>query len=227
MADGSMMQTAYHVVDGPSQMYAVDAQTAVTRHPEEWRRTPWSIEETNEFRRRKYDADVTAAQQAGLQPPPPPVDVQLTPDQQTEVDEDQKARDDAKALVEKFDKEERDRQDYLDKVAAARTLLTSPRPQPEPVPARDTPTQNAGPVDIPAGWRDLSVAKRRALAIRLGAPNTVTADDADTKIENEAKARDGAKSDTRGNPSGSVGTTPEQQPAIGTAGPLSAKATGL
>jgi hypothetical protein len=223
MADGSMMKTAYHVVDGPSQMYAVDAQTAVSRHPDEWRTTPWSIDETNEFRRRKYDADAAAAQEAGLPPPPPPVEVELSPDQQDEVDQDRKNREDAKKLVSDFDKEEAERAERLRRVEEARALLATPAPQPEPPRPAPAAPKDTGPVDIPTDWRDLSTAKRRALAIRLGAPNTVTADDADTKIENEAKARDGAKSDTRSNPSGSVGTTPEPQPS--TIGPLSPKAS--
>lgn len=47
----------------------------------------------------------------------------------------------------------------------------------------------AGAIEIPDDWQDSHPQKRRALAKRLGAPNTVTAADADGFIQNELERR--------------------------------------
>lgn len=41
MATRSAVKTVYHVKDGPTSMYLIDASSAVARFPEEWSFTPW------------------------------------------------------------------------------------------------------------------------------------------------------------------------------------------
>lgn len=50
-----------------------------------------------------------------------------------------------------------------------------------------------GEVEIPADWHNLTVAKRRAIAMQLGAPNTVKVKEAEKMIEDELARRAKAK----------------------------------
>lgn len=42
MTTKAATKIAYHVDDGPKEMYNVDANSAVARFPDEWSHTPWS-----------------------------------------------------------------------------------------------------------------------------------------------------------------------------------------
>jgi hypothetical protein len=37
----NMMKTIYHIKEGESHLYQVDATAAVNNHPEEWSNEPW------------------------------------------------------------------------------------------------------------------------------------------------------------------------------------------
>lgn len=51
------------------------------------------------------------------------------------------------------------------------------------------PEGSAGATEIPGDWADMTSSKRRGLAIRLGAPNTIKASEVDTFIEDEIEKR--------------------------------------
>lgn len=186
-----VMKTAYHIGDGAKEMYAVDADMAVRAHPTEWSFAPWDIDESNAYRRKRYEAEVAAAQREGRPVPAEPPEILVTDAQRAELDADAKARAEAYEIVKEDDEKKRAAKEYDDRVAQARALLATPRPQVEPAPADRVapPPAEKGPVDIPDDWRTLSAPKRRSMAQRLGAPNTVTVEEADKKIEAEAQRR--------------------------------------
>jgi hypothetical protein len=75
----------------------------------------------------------------------------------------------AKAAVEKLSPERKALNAAVDKLEQRRTA--------------------PGAVEIPANWAELSAAKRRGLATKLGAQNTIKADDADKVIQAELDRR--------------------------------------
>src|SRR4051812_57117 len=83
--DTNMSAVAYHIVDGPvTFQYRVDAQHAVSSHPNEWSDTPWSQE----------DADAARAKMDEAGTPLAPA-VELTPEDQEALDEHNRAVADA------------------------------------------------------------------------------------------------------------------------------------
>lgn len=52
-------------------------------------------------------------------------------------------------------------------------------------------------VEIPTDWRDLPTAQRRRLAMRLGAPQTVKAVEADALLEEEESRRENTDPEAR------------------------------
>lgn len=184
-----VQKTAYHIDNGPQLMYAVDADSAVARHPEEWSHTPWSVDDTNAWREQRWSEQAEANKSVGLPEPPKPNAIELSPQVREELDADAQARQEAYELVEEYEAKRREEREYEERVAAARSLLATPAPVPTEQ-RRPTVAQPApGKVEIPNDWRDQGPQKRRMIAIRLGAPNTVKSEDADKLIEAEQARR--------------------------------------
>lgn len=189
--EASAMKTAYHVETGPHSMYEIDANGAVAHHPAEWAFEPWSVDEANAYRQRRHDAEVAKAKAAGRPEPAPPADLVLTDDQAADLDADGQARAEAAEIVAEADAMERDRREWEQKVAAARALLATPVHAPVPALAGIAPfdPKARDRVVIPDDWESFSVPKQRSLAMKLGAPNTVTAEEARLRIGNEVRRR--------------------------------------
>jgi len=142
MAD-SMMKRAYHVERGATEMYVVDAESAVALHPQEWSWEPFSDSARDNYRAKMqadYKKAVEDAKAAGLPPPPPPPEpVVPTQAERRELDEDARSRAQAAELVRAADEKERKQREEDEKVAAARALLKSPPPQLDPDARRPNP----------------------------------------------------------------------------------------
>src|SRR6185436_19980291 len=110
-------KTAYHIRDGRVDFpYAIDANSAVASHPDEWSFAPWPPDEAAK-RREKF----------GYEDPPAP-----TPAEMKELSSDAKEREAAAKRLKEYD----DRQAKLkadeDQAARDRALLASPPPSPDP-----------------------------------------------------------------------------------------------
>lgn len=57
----------------------------------------------------------------------------------------------------------------------------------------DPPEGSPGATPIPADWADMPGGKRRGLAVRLGAPNTIKVSEVDAFIEAEIERREASK----------------------------------
>lgn len=135
--ESSVMQVvAHHVEHGAVTMYKVDAAAAVALHPDEWSTKPWSLEDrkaARERRKAEHDKAVADAKAKDLPPPAPlPEYVEPTLAELAEMSADQKARIEAMALVKAADEKEAKEREAADKLAAARALLNSPPPKPDP-----------------------------------------------------------------------------------------------
>jgi hypothetical protein len=178
-AQQQMMKTVYFRNPAENQpsaatMYAVDANAAVRNHPDDWSFEPWpgsgdAPAEPAPFAGVRIVAewrDLPTAQRRALAMAlgaPPDV---LPGEADQFIVEEEKRRFDVQAEYAEAEEER------AQNVAAQREV-------------RD----ERGPVDIPDDWRDLPKHKRRMLAIRLGAPSTVKADEADKRLEDELARR--------------------------------------
>lgn len=189
--EASAMKTAYHVVTGPHTMYEIDANGAVGHHPTEWSWDPWSLDETNAYRQAQYEREAAEAKAAGRPEPVAPAPLALSDAQQTELDDDGKARAEAAEIVAKDDAMVKEKREWDAKVLAARALLAAPVHAPQPALAGIAPMnpRDRDAAEIDDGWEGWTVPKQRALAMKLGAPNTVTADEAKARIGGEVKRR--------------------------------------
>lgn len=145
--DSNMSAVAYHVIDGPQDFpYAVDAQSAVGRHPREWSFQPWSADDTDAWRKQmseQYARDVEIAKARGLPPPVEPTwlyvePLQPTPEEQAAIDEHAKAVADASERLKAFRAEQAEKKKVVDQVAADEALVASPPPRPDPATRRLT-----------------------------------------------------------------------------------------
>lgn len=145
--DSNMSAVAYHIVDGPQDFpYAVDAQSAVGRHPLEWSMEPWSPEAADVSRKRlsdQYARDVQIAKARGLPPPVAPAwldaePVQPTPEEQAAIDEHAKAVAEANERLKAFRAKQAEEKKIADQVAADEALVASPPPRPDPAARRPT-----------------------------------------------------------------------------------------
>lgn len=136
----AIQRLAYHIDQGPVMMYAVDAAAAVQRHPDEWSYAPWSEEDAKAGRAEREAKHKKAVEDAKAKgepvPAPLPTPIEPTEQERVEMDADAKAREEAKAIVAAADKEAAERQAELDKIAAARALLQSTPPRPDPTARR-------------------------------------------------------------------------------------------
>jgi len=126
------LRTAYHVNDGPTTMYAVDANSAAARHPDEWSLTPWDPDRANEARRRLRERQVAEAQAEGRQVPPERVEPEMTDEERAEFDEWKARRDKAKEVLDAAAKEKAEQDAKADEIAAAQAAINAPPPQPDP-----------------------------------------------------------------------------------------------
>jgi hypothetical protein len=106
---------AYHVIDGAVTFpYAIDAQQAISRHPDEWSAAPWS-------------ADDAAAARKKLNMEEP----EISPEEQAALDEHRRAVAEAQARLDALrQKQEKERQEAM-QIAADEALVSSPPPQVE------------------------------------------------------------------------------------------------
>lgn len=207
--EASAMKTAYHILTGPHSMYEIDANGAVGHHPTEWSWNPWSLEETNAYRQAQHEREVAEAQAAGRPEPVAPVPLALTDAQQGEIDADGQARAEAAEIVAKDDAMQKEKREWDAKVTAARALLATPLHAPVPAMAGLSPMDPKArdAVVIDEAWESFSIPKMRALAMKLGAPPTVTADEARLRIGNEMKRR------KEGSPKPAPGAPLDQHPS--------------
>jgi hypothetical protein len=107
---------AYHVVDGAVTFpYAIDAQQAISQHPEEWRSVPWS-------------ADDAAAARKNLNLAEP----EVTPEEQAAIDEHRRAVAEAQARLDAFRKKQAEEAAVAAQVAADEAMVVSAPPAPDP-----------------------------------------------------------------------------------------------
>jgi hypothetical protein len=149
--DSNMSAVAYHIVDGPQDFpYAVDAQSAVGRHPLEWSMQPWTADASDAARQQlseRYARDVEIAKAKGLPPPVAPAwltadPVQPTPEEQAAIDDHAKAVADANERLKAFREKQAADKAVTDQVAADEALVASPPPRPDPAARRPlTPAQ--------------------------------------------------------------------------------------
>jgi hypothetical protein len=110
----NMSAVAYHIIDGAFTFpYAVDAHSAVARHPGEWSHEPWSVEATER-----------AFQEAGTELEP------LSAEEQAALDEHAKAVAEANARLKAFREEKAAEKAKAAQAAADEALVKSPGPQP-------------------------------------------------------------------------------------------------
>lgn len=127
------MVDVYHVTDGHSRMAAIDANTAVSQHPNEWRKAPWTPDEAaaaREDMRRRYDEAKAAGQP--LPPAPPPEPAPLTPEEEAAVDEHNRAVAEAKERLDAFYARKAKEKEEADQVARDEAIVSSPPPRPDP-----------------------------------------------------------------------------------------------
>lgn len=116
--DATSQMTAHHIVDGAVVFpYAVDAHSAVSRHPHEWSMTPWTAERAAKARAAKPDL-------------PPPVD--LAPEDQEAVDAHTQAQREAADRLAAYEAEQAEKRKVEEQVAADRALVAAPPPAPDP-----------------------------------------------------------------------------------------------
>lgn len=108
--------TAYHVIDGAVVFpYAIDAQSAIGRFPQEWSSSPWSAEAM---------ADARKASGEPVEP--------LTPEEQAAIDEHAAAVAAAAERLAAFREKQAEEKKIADQVAADEALVASPPPRPDP-----------------------------------------------------------------------------------------------
>lgn len=136
--DTNMSAVAYHIVDGATTFtYAVDAQSAIGRFPDEWSDSPWSQADADAARKRaeeRHAKDVEDAKARGAAPPPPLAEAPPppTPEEQAAIDEYNKTVSEAQARLDKYRAEQDEKQKIAEQVAADEALVASPPPRPDP-----------------------------------------------------------------------------------------------
>jgi hypothetical protein len=128
----SMMTTAFHVTDGPVEMYGVDANHAVSRHPDEWSLTPWDPQTAAEARRRVHDRKVAEARDRGHAEPAPLVEVEMTEEDRVAFEEWKANRDAALERLAAVEREEAEKRERDTQIATDKAIVASAPPQPDP-----------------------------------------------------------------------------------------------
>lgn len=148
--DTNMSAVAYHVVDGAvTFQYGVDAQHAISSHPNEWSSTPWSQEAAAAAR------DKLEAQGVTLAPA-----VELSPEDQEAIDEHNKAVAEAADRLAAYRERKAVEKAEADQAAADEALVASPPPRPDPT-ARKRPFGRTGePTAAEIAAMDKAAAKK-------------------------------------------------------------------
>lgn len=143
----SLMKDAYHVRTGLTRMYAVDAQNAVSMHPEEWSLTPWSQEEAEAASKaieERHAREVEDAKAKGLPAPAPlPEVLPPTPEEQEAIDEYNRLVAEARGRLDARREKLAAEKAEAEQIAADEALVKSPPPRPDPT-ARRRPFNRPG-----------------------------------------------------------------------------------
>lgn len=136
--DTNMAAVAHHIVDGPVTFpYAVDAQSAISRFPDEWSELPWSQQDAAAARQRmveRHAHEVEHAKASGLPvpkdlPPPPP---EPTAEEQAAIMEHAQAVAEANERLKVAREKAAKKKAEEDQIAADEALVASPPPRPDP-----------------------------------------------------------------------------------------------
>ena len=134
--DANMSATAHHIVDGPVLFpYAIDAQSAISRHPDEWSADPWSQADADAARNRINERNKEAGAPLLAEPIP------ATPEEQKAIDEHAKAVAEANDRLKAFREKQAEEKKIAEQVAADEALVASAPPRPDPNARRPTPAQ--------------------------------------------------------------------------------------
>jgi hypothetical protein len=118
-------EVAYHIITGAVTFpYAVDANSAVARFPNEWSFEPWSIEATS-----------NAMQEDGMELEP------LSAEEQAALDEHAKTVAEANARLKAFRDKQAAEKEAADQVAADEAIAKSPSPIKRPFGRKGAPTK--------------------------------------------------------------------------------------
>lgn len=143
--DASTSATAHHIVDGAVVFpYAIDAHSAVARHPHEWSMAPWTAER--------------AAKARAAMPSLPPAP-ELAPEDQAAVDEHTQAQREAADRIARYEQYKADEKAAFDQLEADRALVAQPPPVPDPNVRRPF-----GRKGEPTEAEKVMMAKRKAAA---------------------------------------------------------------
>jgi hypothetical protein len=124
--DTNQSVVAYHIVDGAVTFnYPVDAQHAVSSHPNEWSATPWSQEDAAAAR------DKLKADGRPVADPEP-----LSPEDQAELDAYNKAVAEASERLAAYQAKKAAEKAEADQVAMDEAIVASPPPRPDPTARR-------------------------------------------------------------------------------------------
>lgn len=137
--DTNHSATAFHLFDGATVFpYAVDAHSAISRHPFEWKDSPWTQEQADAARKElvaQREREISAAKARGIVPPPP-LDfgepAELAPEEQEAIDAHAKAVAEAQERLDQFRADQAEKKKIADQVAADEALVASAPPRPDP-----------------------------------------------------------------------------------------------
>lgn len=166
--DSNMSAVAYHITDGPVTFsYATDAQSAISRFPDEWSDTPWTQADAEAARQRqveRHEKETEDAKARGDSPPAPlpPAPPPPTPEEQAAIDEHAKAVAEAQDRLNKFYADEAEKKKIAAQVAADEALVASPPPRPDPNAPRRPFGRKGEPTPAETRQMEKAAAKKAA-----------------------------------------------------------------
>jgi len=150
--DANQSATAFHINDGAVLFpYAVDAQSAIGRHPLEWSDKPWTPEAAAAARSRINESNKAAGLAPIAEPAP------LSPEDQKAIDEHNKAVAEAAARLKAYHDKKAKEQAEADQAAQDEAIVSSVPPQPDP-------TRRLSPAQIRKQSATLSPAEAKIVA---------------------------------------------------------------
>lgn len=140
MAESVLMKDAYHILTGHTQMYAVDAQNAVSAHPNEWSYSPWTEDEAKAARQAEAERHARETEEAkakGLPLPAPlPPEVEPTPEEQEAIDNYNREVAAARERLDARNEKLRLEREEAEQVRIDEALVASPPPRIDPTARR-------------------------------------------------------------------------------------------
>lgn len=127
----------YHITDGHVRIAEIDGNTAVSQHPLEWSKTPWTKEDAAASRsemKRQYDEAQAAGRPLPAAPPPEPAPP--TPEEQAAIDEHTKAVAEANERLKAFRERKEAERLEAEQILRDEMIVNSPPPQPDPTARR-------------------------------------------------------------------------------------------